>query len=551
MAETPNEAEGGASAEEPSLGGMFGSLPLTGRNGVIIAAVATVFILAAIIWFATRPSFKVLYSGLPELESARIVEQLGKLGVPYQLGGGGTTIRIPEDKVYDVRLEMAKAGLPKSTDGVGFEIFDNQSLMGMTDFVQRMNYQRALQGELARSVESVAAVEKARVHLVLPKKSMFASEEREATASVVMELTRSLSKTQIEGITHMVAGAVEGLGQEQVTLLDHKGNLIAGGKGEDLDGRMATDDALALQNMKEKKIEDRVQSLLDRVLGPDKSIIRITAELDLDKKQRQEESYDPDGQVPLSTNTVTESSRGTFGTGGVPGVIPNDPNQTAVAGGTGSQQTRDVEREQVNFLVPKTVKTVQEAVGGIRRLSVAVMIDGTYEAVKNEEGEVDPEKAPVYKPRSTEEMDQLKRIIMQTVGFDSQRGDTIEVTNAAFEPLPPPPETKNPWLTREFQLEMAKYGAIALLAFLLVFFVMRPLVTKLLIPEEEQDDRLPGTVADLERQLLAEGVGAIPTDSPTKLLVPDRSLQLAQQMIEDNLEEAREIIRSWLAQDTY
>ncbi|ABK42796.1 flagellar M-ring protein FliF [Magnetococcus marinus MC-1] len=551
MAETPNDAEGGASAEEPSLGGLFGSLPLTGRNGVIIAAMASVFILAAIIWFATRPSMKVLYSGLPDLESARIVEQLGKLGVPYELGSGGTTIRIPEDKVYDVRLEMAKAGLPKSTDGVGFEIFDNQSLMGMTDFVQRMNYQRALQGELARSVESIAAVEKARVHLVLPKKSMFAAEERTATASVVMELTHALNKTQIDGITHMVASAVEGLSQDQVTLLDQKGNLIAGGKTEDLDGRMPTDDALALQSMKEKKIEERVQSLLDRVLGPDKSIIRITAELDLDKKQRQEESYDPDGQVPLSTNTVTESSRGMFGTGGVPGVIPNDPNQTAVAGGTGSQQTRDVEREQVNFLVPKKVTTVQEAVGDIRRLSVAVMIDGTYEAVKDKDGNIDPEKPAVYTPRSTEEMEQLKRIIMQTVGFDAKRGDSIEVTNTAFEPLPPPLDVKSPWLSREFQLEMAKYGAIALLAFLLVFFVMRPLVTKLLIPEEEQDDRLPGTVADLERQLLAEGVGTIPVDSPIRMKIPDRSLQLAQQMIADNLEEAREIIRSWMAQDSY
>nr|CRH07862.1 Flagellar M-ring protein [Candidatus Magnetococcus massalia] len=548
MAETPNEtgdANAGGEKKELSMSSLMGNMPLTGRNGVLVAAVASIVVLAAVIWFATRPAHKILYSGLPELEAARIVEQLGKMGISYELGGGGTLIRVPENKVYDIRLEMAKQGLPKSSDGTGFEIFDNQSLIGMTDFVQRMNYQRALQGELARSVESIAAVEKARVHLVLPKKSMFTSEERKATASVVMELTRSLSKTQKDGIVHLVAGAVESLQEENVTLLDHKGNLIAGGQKAEEDGRMPTDEALALQRRVEKDLEQRVQTLLDRVLGSDKSIIRITAQLDLDKKERQEEIFDPDGQVPRSTNTVTESSRGTFGTGGIPGVIPNDPNQTAATGATGSNQTRDVEREIRNFEINKTVKMVKEAVGTISRLSVAVMIDGTYES----SGEED--KPPVYKERTKEEMEQLQRIIERSVGFSQQRGDSIEVTNTAFEPLVPPEVAKNPWASREFQLQMAKYFAVALLAFLLVFFVMRPLIAKLLTPEEEQDDRLPGTVADLERQLLAEGVGAMPKESAQKLVVPDRTLQLAQQMIEDDIEETREIIRAWLQQDSF
>lgn len=519
---------------------MLASLPLGGRTGILVAAFATLLALAAIVWYGTRPSYKTLFSGLPEEEAGRVVEQLTKSNVPYELAANGTTIRVPADKVYSLRLEMATQGMPKKVAGVGFEIFDQTSLVGMTDFMQRTNYQRALQGELARSIESIAAVQKARVHLVMPKRSLFVSEEKEASASVMVELSRSLTPDQVDGIVHMVASAVEGMDETNVTIVDHKGAMIAGGKKKSEDGRTPTDEALALQKQVEKSLEERVQSMLDRVLGSDRSIIRITADLDMSRVNKQEEKFDPDGQVARSEQAVNESSKGAFGPSGVPGVQPNDANAQAATLESSSKQSRDVERSTTNYEISKVVSNILLPVGTVRRLSVAVLVDGVYQPEK--EG-----AQPVYKERSEEEMARLRKIVERAVGFDTQRGDTIEVSNVPFEPIVVAPEGEKPWATREFYLEVAKYAVLGLLVLILVFFVMRPMVRKLLTPEKPHvRSGMTSTVADLERQLLAEGVGSMPAEQPAKVLIPDRSLQMSQQMIADHADEARDILRQWM-----
>ncbi|MBF0123838.1 MAG: flagellar M-ring protein FliF [Magnetococcales bacterium] len=548
MAETSNElsesVQSGRQSGGFDLSRVMGGLPLAGRNSVVVAAIATVLVLASIIWFATRPAYKVLFSNLPEEEAGRVVSQLTKKNIPYELAGGGGTIKIPAEKVYDVRLEMATIGMPKKDTGVGFEIFDKTSLTSMTDFMQRMNYQRALQGELARTIESISSVQHARVHLVLPKQSAFMSEQKEASASVVMELARPLTAQQADGVVHLVASAVQGLDNSKVTLLDHKGNLIAGGEGADASGRMAPDKSLDLQRKVEKYLEDRAQAMLDRVLGAEHSIVRVTAELDLSRVERQEEKYDPEGQVARSEQTTNERSQGTFGAGGVPGVAPNDPNAKATAaGGTGSNQNRVVDRETINYEISKEIKRTVLPVGTIKRLSVAVMVDGVYEA---------PEKAGEpkrYRERSAEDKSKYQRIIEQAVGLRSDRGDTIEVTSIPFEPITLPEDSTGPWASREFQLDMAKYGSIFLILALLTVYVLRPLVKRIVTPEKLTEDALPGTIADLEQRLMAEGVGSVPTDKPLRLLIPDRTVQLAQQMINDHIDEAREIIRSWIAEE--
>lgn len=538
------EAAADAGQEQQASGflRLLSSLPLGGRTGLLVAVAATTLAIASVIWYGTRPEYKLLYANLPEQEAGRVVEQLGKMNIPYELGGGGTTIRIPDDKVYSVRLEMATQGIPKG-EGVGFEIFDQSTMVGMTDFMQRMNYQRALQGELARTIESVAAVRKARVHLVLPKRSMFVSEEQQPSASVVMELGNSLNATQIDGIVHLIAAAVEGLAEDRVTLLDHKGNLIAGGKQRDATGNLAPDEGLAMQRQVEKTLEERLQTMLDRLLGPDRSIIRVTAELDLARVERMKEDFNPEGQVPRSEQTVTENSQGAFGVGGTPGVPPNDANETVAGGNSGSNQSRNVERATVNYEISKTVDKVLMPVGGVKRLSVAVLVDGVYKSPKEGEDKV-------YQARTQEEMEQLRRVVEQAVGFRKDRGDSIEVTNAPFEPVLPPVAEESPWSSRDFQLQAAKYAGLAILVLLLVLLVLRPLVKKLLIPERKVDrDGLPSTVADLEQQLLAEGVGTTPSKQPIKVVIPDRTLQLSQQMISDHSDEARDILRFWMTLD--
>lgn len=530
-----------------SIIGFLRRLPLSGRTGLVVAVIATILALSVVIWFATRPEYKVLFSGLPQDETGRVVEQLNKMNVPYQFGPGGTSINVPAEKVYDLRLEMATLGFPKQGSGVGFEIFDKGSLVGMTDFMQRMNYQRALQGELARTIETLSSVNTARVHLVLPKRSMFVTEERVATASVVMELSRPLQPRQLEGIVHLVASGVEGLDESNVTLLDHKGNLVSGGRGGgNADGRMPADETVALQQRVEKGLEDRAQAMLDKVVGVSasgvsRSIVRITAELDLSRVERQEERFDPEGQVPRSEQSVNENSRGAFGVGGVPGVRPNDANDSAGAGATGSNQSRNIERETINYEISKTINKILLPVGTIKRLSVAVLVDGIYDA--SAEGA----DGVAYKDRSADDLARLQKIIEQAVGFRSDRGDTIQVTSAPFKPIVPGEDSApHFWSSWEFWLQVALIIAILLL----LFVVLKPMVEEFLLGERMPDSSgVPAAVAELEELLAAEGVGAQPGEKPRRARVPDRGIQVTREMIMDHPDEAREILRGWLAQD--
>ena len=520
-------------------------LPLGGRTGIMVGVGAMLIALTAIIWFATRPSYQVLFSGLPETEAGRVVEYLVKANVPYNLGPGNSIIEVPADRVYDLRLEMATQGLPKQATGIGFEIFDKSGLVGMTDFMQRTNYQRALQGELARTIESIAAVNSARVHIVMPKRSLFVSEEKKASASVVMELTRPLQQQQIDGIVHLVSASVEGLEEGSVILLDHKGNLVAGGRNAPDDGRMPADESMALQREVEKSLETRAQAMLDKVIGisasgVSKSIIRITAELDLSRVERQEERFDPEQQVPRSEQTTVETSQGVFGSGGIPGVRPNDANDNAGFSAGGSNQSRSVERETINYEISKTVNKVILPVGTIKRLSVAVLVDGVYKPEK--EGE-----PPTFQERPKAELERLQKIVEQSVGFRGDRGDSITMDSAPFQAMP---EMAEKSLTTLDFLNLYKWQILLGMVVLFLLYQVYVMVEKLMTSERTPDaSGVPAAVAALEAELKAEGVGHLPTEQPMRQRVPDRSIKMTQQMINDHVEEAREIVRSWLAQD--
>ncbi|MBF0447750.1 MAG: flagellar M-ring protein FliF [Magnetococcales bacterium] len=545
MAESRSAA---ATASETPMEGFTSfleRLPLGGRNGLIIAIIATILALTTVIWYTTRPTFKVLFSGLPEQETGRVVDELTKSNIPYQISLGGSTIEIPADKVYDVRLQLATLGLPKQNSGVGYEIFDNTSLIGMTDFMQNMNHQRALQGELSRTIESISSVSSARVHLVIPKRSLFESEEREATASVVMELSRPLNAKQIDGIVHLVSSGVEGLNENNVTLVDHKGNMIAGGRGGSEDGRLDSDETMAMQRQVERSLEERAQAMLDKIVGINasgisKSIVRVTAELDLARIEQHKEIYNPDGQVARSEQFVTESSRGNFGVSGIPGVRPNDANDNTGSGASGSTQSRDVERETINYEIPKTIEKVVLPVGTIKRLSVAVLVDTKYTLAEDGVNMVSEQ-------RSEQDMAALQGIVERAIGFRQDRNDEIKVDQVPFEPLVAG-DAVGPkfWEDPDFYFRLA----LVLAVFILLMVVLRPMVKKFLSPEKFGDTSgIPATVAALEEQLLAEGIGTLPTEQPMRTRVPDRNIKLTSQMIAEHTEEAREIIRSWMVQD--
>jgi flagellar M-ring protein FliF len=400
----------------------FLALPV-GRRVSFVALTAAVIVgtLALGVW-VQRPQYRVLFSNLSAGDAGAVVEQLKGDKIPYRLVGGGTTIEVPASRVHEVRLALAGRGVPQG-GGVGFEIFDKQTL-GMTDFVQRLNYQRALQGELARTIGELAAVESARVHLALPERSLFVADERRSSASVVVKLRagRSLAAEQIAGIVHLVAASVEGLKPADVTVVDVNGKVLTREMDEG-GGAPAGQGLLAFQRELEHGYTERIESMLGRVLGPGHALARVTVALDLAQVEKTEESFDPDRVAVKSEKRTRETNVAGAPAAGIPGVngtLTNEPAPPPTEPGPKTER----EDAALNYEISKTVSRRIEPMGAIRKLSVAVLLDGTYQG----EG-----AARTFVPRASEEIDRYREIIKRAVGFNEERGDEIEVASAPFE----------------------------------------------------------------------------------------------------------------------
>lgn len=366
---------------------------------ITLSAVTVLAILALLIW-ANRPQYTILYSDLSNSDAARIRDQLQDEKVSYRLKNGGTTILVPKDRVYDLRLQMAARGIP-AQPGAGYEIFDRTNL-GMSDFVQKLNYRRALEGELGRTISSLFEVEQARVHVVIPEPALFREDEKETTASVVLKLTprTRLQEDQIRGISILVARSVEGLDAENVTILDSYGNLLSGMKAPDpMLGLTSTQ--MELQQKVEAHLASKAQSMLDGILGPGRSIVRVSSELDFLTIERTSEVYDPQSAVVRSEERTESSTKG-----------------------DGLQEMKE-ENSLSNYEINKTVERLIDSGGSILHLSVAVMVDGTYQT--GEDG------AMQYVPRTPQEMTSLSNMVRGALGLRDERGDILEITNIAFD----------------------------------------------------------------------------------------------------------------------
>lgn len=411
------------------------------RVAVGVGAVALLALALYVGFWTQTPDYATLYTGLSEEDAAAIVDQLRTLGVPYRLLQGGTAIQVPAREVYNVRLEMAKQGLPKGGT-VGFELFDGGQLgnLGMTDFMQRVNYQRALEGELARTIASMEPVASARVHIVIPEPSLFISEERAPTASIVLGLkpNAELTRTQVRAITYLVASSVEGLKPSNITLVDVAGNILsAAGEADAVPSTLAASTGqLEVQRAYERELETRLQTMLDQALGPNRALVRVSATFNWDQKQINSETYAPltDGVGVVRSETSREETFEGTGTpaGGVPGVDSNAQTPTyPTAGSTGpSKYTRqDTTR---NYEVSKVVQSVVQAPGTLQRLSVAVLMD---------------DKIPQAQAES------IQAMMVAAAGIDATRGDTVAVqripfeAQAAEEPATAEAERKALWLT--------------------------------------------------------------------------------------------------------
>ncbi len=512
----------------------FNELPVSRRLGLLIALAAAVAGLIAVTLWTQQPEMQVLFSNLAPDDAGAIVEKLKEFKVPYEVGAGGGLILVPAMQVHELRLQLAAQGLPHG-GGIGFEIFDRTTL-GVSEFVQKLNYRRALQGELARTIAQMPEVARARVHLVVPERRLFSSEQDRARASVVLSLrgSNTLSKSQIQGIVHLVASSVEGLRPRDVTVVDGHGRLLSEA-GDDGSSRL-TGTQLDYQRSLEKDIETRIQTMLERIVGANKAVVRVSSVLDFRQVEMTEERYDPNGQVVRSEQRTQEKSSGTNGiAGGVPGVASNvPPGESAEPAQTSSTSSAN-SNETVNYEISRTVSKIVEPTGTIKKLSVAVLVDGTYEPVKpsgEQTASGAKENARKYVPRTEAEMKQIEEIVKKAMGYSEERQDQVEVVNVQFGFEA---DEVNGGSADDSSGAAAvwapyiRYGVAALLFALILIFVVRPVLA--VLTAEPEARTMPATTSPPQ-----PGTDQLSVPSQTQILELARS----------NPESTALIVKQWL-----
>jgi flagellar M-ring protein FliF len=450
------------------IGNMWANLTPSQRMMIIGTAAAVVVVIAVGAIIASRAGYSTLYSGLSPEEAGMIVQELDSKNIPYRLSGGGSSIQVPSSQVYLARIGLASEGFPRSGT-VGFEIFDG-NLFGMTDFLQKVNYRRALEGELAKTISQMQEVDGVRVHIVIPERPLFKEDEQPATASVVLKANpaRSLTHRQIEGIAYLVASSVEGLDPNRVTILDSRGTMMSRGFPDDSGD---PGNQLELAQSVETYLESKAQTLLDEVLGPGRSVVRVSAVLNFRRIESSTETYDPETAVVRSEERI-ETTAGESG----------DRSETSVT----------------NFEMGRTVESIANEVGNIERLSVAVMVDGKYEEATDQYGEVT--KNFVQRPAS--ELQTLAGIVRSAVGVDDSRGDYFEIATIAFDRtyLEEQEQGMEKFMKMQFYMSIAKKGLYAAGIFFAIFMLIK-LVKKAARVIEEASKALPQAAPRMQTQV--------------------------------------------------
>lgn len=429
--------------------------------------------------FMQKETYHTLFSGLSTEDASMIVTKLKELKVPYKLGMDGTAIHVPKERAYEIRLMLASNNALPGSGGVGFELFD-KSNYGMTEFMQNVNYKRAIQGELSRTINQMPEVKGSRVHIALPEKSLFTDREKEVTASVLLKLKpgKSLNKDQVSGVVHLVAGSIEGLKAEHVTVVDSSGKILYKSGDQNSPAALSAQH-FQLQKGVEQRVEESVQSMLDKFIGPGKSMVRATVELNLRKVEKIEEEYSPEKKaVSAEKKSKEKSVNRSAKAGGTAGVASNVPSASRNVVKENADRVNEAEKEdsQISYEVSKSVRKIVEPFGEIRKLSLAIVVDGKYEKVKS-----DKKEELKYTPRSQKEMSDIKSLVGRAVGFDEERGDRIEVVNMPFEfegvqeekELMEKAEKKEMWYT------IGQYAFYAVIALIILLFVVKPLINLL------------------------------------------------------------------------
>ncbi|MBU2550730.1 MAG: flagellar M-ring protein FliF [Proteobacteria bacterium] len=511
---------------------------MTMARKIVVLAVASMALagfIVLMIW-TNKTDYEVVYSGLSQEDAGAIIAKLKEKKVPFLLEANGTAIQVPREVMEETRLLLATEGLPAG-GAVGYEIF-NQISIGTTDFVQRLNFQRALQGELERTIKKFREVDQVRVHLNIPKESLFIEEAREPSASVVLKFSsgRSLTRSQLEGVVHLVASSVEGLKPQNISIVDTTGGLLYSKEDENQQG-LLTDSQVQYRRNLEKTLADRATSMLERIVGPGKALTRVSADLDYTRISTDEEIYDPDRSGVRSEQRTKETSSGQGqGASGVPTERYDLGTRAPATGAQGSaKETFERSDETTNYEVTKINRRTLSPGGEIKRLTVAVMVDGTYQMT-----EKDGQKVSTFVPRDQAELTRLEDLVRNAVGYSGARNDSVVVQSVPFYL---PEKIGESMMDRVFEY-LGQYGRTAfniILIVLFFLFVARPMINWI---REESAAALPAP-QPLEELPEPEEREALEQPEVEKGRITREQVQaIAQQ----NPERTLNLLRSWIDQ---
>lgn len=532
----------------------FNALPNSRKIGVLVALAATIALIVGAVLWSRAPDYRVLFTGLSERDAGSVIATLQQMNVPYKTEAGGA-ILVQSDQVYDLRFKLASQGLPKG-GSVGFELMDNAKL-GMTQFQEQVAYQRALEGELARTIQTLAPVEAARVHLAIPKPSVFIRDQQKPSASVLVNLYagRTLDANQVGAIVHLVSSSVPELMANNVTVVDQAGNLLTG-RGDSATMRGLNASQFDYVREIEAYYAQRVEAIVTPIVGGSNIKADVRADLDFSEDESTSESFKPnptaETQSMRSQQLSEESSGSANQAGGVPGALTNQPpgpataplnapaganaGKTDAAEGTTSSRRNSV----TNYELDKTIRHVREPLGRIRRLSVAVVVN--YRPSTSTEPDAKPTPIPA------QELEQISNLVKETVGFNQARGDTVNVVNAAFTDTKAEeieiPVWKDPdsiALAKELLKNLLIFG----LAFYLVFGVLRPLLRDLVRPPEVVTPDGEKLDAELEEELAEE----VSEEEKVHIDSYQQNLTAVRDFSKHNPKIVAEIVKEWMAKE--
>jgi flagellar M-ring protein FliF len=538
-----------------------GFLDLLNRLGPARLAAMGAVTMALIGFFAfvimrvSTPAMGVLYSDLPIEDAGGIVRDLETKNVRFELKDDGRTVMVPKDEIAKLRMEFAGKGMP-SGGNIGYEIFDKGDAFSSTSFVQNVNHLRALEGELSRTIRSLSKVRSARVHLVIPERRLFERDREAPRASIALRVSGELDSGQVRAIRHLVASAVEGLKPDRVSIVDERGRLLADGASGEVEAIVGSDER---QTSYERRLRAQVEEIVASVVGQGRTRVQVAAEMDLNRIQQTSESFDPESRVVRSTQTRNENQQTVEQGSGQIGVGNELPGAQNNQGQSSSQREQSNKAEEIiNYEISKTTRTEVTEGGRVKRLSVAVLVDGNYQKGANGEA--------TYQPRPQEELDRIAALVRSAIGFDAKRGDTIEVVNLRFAEAPSVDMGTEQGLmaslltpTKEDIMRAIELGVLSLLTLMVLLIVVRPLVKSILATPKMQAKMAAITGGAAPAAAGGGGGGGgdfvpLPNSTTDRMIefarnngeLQAKSLERIGQLVNDNPNATVSVLRQWI-----